>query len=223
MAATRQRTRPKARPCRNADVIVPEHRARVTHFRPVFPNLPIIDAEFEDIASEPGAAGDVNTADPAARFDDRRSHLRFPGWKIRLPEVESRLRPRLFPVALVGLCAISFWVFGGHAVLARLTGGADAGAEPLVISSVSTRIGTIDGMRMAIVDGQVTNTTSARQNVPAIGVRAGGRDDAVEVRASDHVLGAGASTAFRAKLPMAEGRTPAVDVTFIDTASDAER
>ena len=148
MAAGRQRRRPHASRRDNADLIAPEIHVHVSHFRPAFPIMPIIDAEFEDIASEPPAKAEPGPIAPEADASSFARRMARPVSGGKTTAVKSRVRSRLFPVALAGLCATSFWIFGGHAVFARLVGGEAVAGTPLVISGVST----VDGLRVAIID-----------------------------------------------------------------------
>jgi hypothetical protein len=213
--AARGHSRSSAQFARTGDLIAPEPpRDRRPHFRPVFADGAVIDAQFEMVdpvaeqaVRERPARAESNAA-PARRLD-------LFGRKITFSVAEAPGRPSVFPVLLAGLCGLSFWVFGGHAVFARLAGTPMPDA-PLEITDISTRLGIIDGMRVAIVNGRVVNVTGTRQKVPPISVSTDEAPGPVTVEPVTDVLEAGASTGFRARLPIAPGAEPEVAVAFAD-------
>lgn len=221
MAATRHSRRPDAEAPAIADIIAPDHpRPHATRFRPVFSDMHIIEAEFEDITSKVPQEDESVPVTAGRRGNDGHKLL---AWLSRLAAGRPGKPSHLFVASLAGLCALSFWSFGGHAVYAGLAGRTTGKGAPLVISGVSTRLGTIDGMRVAIIDGSVTNRTAARRTIPPIGIRTAAGESPVAIRTADPVLAAGASTGFRARLPIGAGQAPAVDVTFIDNSAQAGR
>lgn len=210
--AARGREAGKASFAAIGDLIAPEPQARRPHFRPVFAGQPVIDAHFE--AVDPAApVSEMKTA-PASVAPTRRLDLFGRKFAFSVAEPES-WRPNVFPAVLAGLCGLSFWIFGGHAVFARLA-AAPAPAAPLAITDVSTRLGIIDGMRVAIVNGRIVNVTGSRQKVPPISVSTGAEKGPVTVEPAVDVLEAGGSTGFRARLPLPSGGEPEVAVAFAD-------
>lgn len=220
MTMARQRRRPHAVRT-DIDIIAPERRGHVVHFRPVFSDKHIIDAEFEDIASEMAAAEKSTVAateriDGARRPDLATGRRSFFGRMLRAAAAGPKARAKLFPLVLAGLCTVSFWVFGGHAVFAPLTGReASAESRSSVTSGISVRAGAVGGMRMELVDDQATSATPARQKVPAISLPAAARHAVVQPRPANAGLAASAPTGH-AYPAVAEAPMPAVDVVFID-------
>lgn len=207
------------------DVIAPERQQHMPHFRAIFGGGDVIDAEFEDVVvvdeKDKQAPASAKRAAPAlprgasfATSEGRKAFAR------RMTHAQDEPRERawrgLFPAGVLALCALSFWVFGGHAVLAHLVAG--GGAAPLRISDISTNIGIIDGMRVAMVNGRVSNISKTRFTVPALDVRAGPGGRSVTVQATAQALGAGESTGFRARLPIGEGAAPKVTAAFLTDA-----
>ena len=228
MEPGRQRRSSHAEAFAKADLIAPERRGHVVHFTPVFSNMDIIDAEFEEIASErtgPAAARTAPGERPAGteRFDREKR----PAGATRRENPHAAALPaspsRLFPAALAALCAMSFWVFGGHAVLARLAGRDRPGPPTRVISDVQPAPGRVGGLRIAIVDGPVAHEPAVRQMVPAAVVRTAPPNRPDVVRRPGTSPGGDAVIRLRSQLSITRGETSASDVTFIDDSQQAGR
>ena len=126
MPASRQRDETQASRTVRADLIAPEGHGRVVRFRPVFADMHIVDAEFEDISGATSAA-----ADPVAAHDDRQPGRRFeslvgrPGSFAGTESAATRtgsMKAHLFPLAVAALCVLSFLIFGGRVAFSGMDG-----------------------------------------------------------------------------------------------------
>lgn len=197
------------------DLIAPETRRRQ---RPaLFPAGDVIDAEFEEIT----AAASVR---PAVLFDNPRSpnasgtvRRRVRGVAksvtISVPvAVEPPARRLPFGVAVVALGALSFWACGGRTLAARLLPSAP---RTLAIADLTTRIGRVNGIPVAVVNGRVHNGTAERKAVPPIEITIG-TARRVTVAAAAEVLDPGGTAGFRARVPVASEPAPAISAAFAD-------
>lgn len=229
MAATADFRRANAFSPKAEDVIAPEPAARVRHFRPAFPSGTIIDAEYEEITAVEMPRHTTDSRDPQpagqarhkARYDGEAGCLDLFGRSLKLTTAASKKSGFAgFAAATVALSVVSFWISGGHAAVTRLLAERPA-AGRLAIADVSTRLGLVDGMSVAIVDGIIRNDTAEPQAVPAIAIRmaAAGAVPPVRAQAVDAMLDPGQSTGFRARLPVPEGSDAAVTVAFEERTS----
>lgn len=229
MASTFQHRRRAAFSPDSADIIAPEAAAPVLHFRRVFPGGDIIDAEYEEIAAGQGDAvasvavveAPVRAIRPS-RHDSVAGRLNLFGRSLRLTTRQPARRGAAgFAAATAALCLLSFWLCGGHAAAMRMFAPAPKG-NSLAIADVSTRLGLVDGITVATIDGTVRNDTAERLTVPPIAVspRAGAGQE-ILMRAAAAALEPGQSTGFRARLALPEGSEAAVSVRFDGDADSA--
>ncbi|MGN6550670.1 MAG: hypothetical protein ACTHJ3_12355 [Pararhizobium sp.] len=132
---------------------------------------------------------------------------------VSLPVAAEQTARRLpFGVAVVALSAVSFWACGGRTLATRLL---PAVPRTLAIADLTTRIGRVNGIPVAVVNGRVHNGTAERRAVPPIEITIG-TARRVTVAAAADVLDPGGTAGFRARVPVPGEPAPAISAAFAD-------
>lgn len=195
----------------------PAGRQRPAAIRPAPPSA-VEDAVFEVIGPVTRAGFKSNDNPPSARPPEPNPAARLAAvMAIRLVNAAeralSRLSPQAFATLLTAFFLTVFWLFGGFAALGGQAPVLQAAVPGLFVEDVIARTEDANGMKVILVEGRLTNTSTAPIDVPDLVVARQADGTALGlIRPPAATIGPASSIRFTARLKHAGGKSGAITV-----------